>query len=659
MEELITADDTKSAEDTQAFAQYRTGAFTATPLDETVIRNAARGDEQAFETLFMGTYRYVFATVKKYLRNDQDAYDAIQETFSRVYKGLPRLESVSSFYPWLHRIAENCAVDILRLNGRDIPLPSDEAVADEAATERMQQAEVSADITDVLKQMPTEQVELLVRVYYDKMRVAEIARMQGVPVTTLHNRLIAAKKKLKELLKIRGIEKPIYSGEVITMISVALRNAIGTELLSMAVAEEILHTVIHSQNPKGAALISRFARRERSRAALKIASLLLAACLLVSGVTLLTVGLVGRSFFGGEAVNSAPAENGTTETSTATTGDTSTQSTTGSTAPVSTAKPTSGTTAAPTKSTTGKTTKAPVFVGALETSEVFGTLTEDGQLGIATTGDTVYATDARYLISAKKDVGQLGRIWITNFGEIYGDIGCFLNVFEERVYWINQDADSHWVLNRCDLIGSNHHVQVLGSARLTDLLVARDGVYYLADSTLYRADHDFTVTDRMSGVTDYAIVGDMLYYLDGSGILHRVERNTLRQPTKVSPDNLPYGSLHATGDILVLGQYNACQNTAFTPCNRLTVIDTATGKVVRSVVGGDGAVIEVKDVSPLDGGTVIYYHNEVLRTLNMTTGEIRDMSTPCGTVYGSHKYFKKHKEFRMSDLDGGTTYSFH
>ena len=60
--------------------------FTVTPVENSVIEKAVKGDSDSFEKLFMGTYRYVFAAVRKYLKNDQDAYDAIQETYTRVYK---------------------------------------------------------------------------------------------------------------------------------------------------------------------------------------------------------------------------------------------------------------------------------------------------------------------------------------------------------------------------------------------------------------------------------------------------------------------------------------------------------------------------------------------------------------------------------------------
>ena len=167
-------------------------AYTITPVEKSEIKKAIDGDEKAFESIFMGTYRYVFAVVRRYLKNDQDAYDAIQDTYTKVYKGLSRLESIDSFYPWLHRIAENCAKDILTSNSPSLSFDDGvEIIADD----KNENSDVVADVSEVLKQLPEEQAELLIRVYYDKLRISEIARMQGIPATTLHNRLNAAKTK--------------------------------------------------------------------------------------------------------------------------------------------------------------------------------------------------------------------------------------------------------------------------------------------------------------------------------------------------------------------------------------------------------------------------------------------------------------------------------
>lgn len=649
--------------------------FTVKPIENAVIERAITGEESAFEQIFMGTYRYVFATVRKYLKNEQDVYDAIQDTYIRVYKGISRLQSADSFYPWLHRIAENCAKDILSENVLSV---STDEVADELVTEdQSERADVIADVGEILKLLPKEQTDLLVRVYYDKMRVSEIARMQNLPVTTVHNRLKAAKKKLKELLKIRGIEKPIYSGELISMVSVAIRNAIGTELLSMAVAEEILHTVVNSKDQKGAALISRFARKERSRAALKIASMLLLACLLISSAIFLTAGIINKSI-------RKPTVTSTVSTSTSGTEKQISSTTVSTTVAVSKSTSVGGNVTASSKSHTALTSKKTsttqtdtriTLVGSLETLENFGTFAEDGYLGIATTKDRIYAVEIGNLAIRSTTtpffVESANRI----FDKLYGESGCFLNVFENKVYWINQNSESRFVLNRCNLDGSAHYTKVFEGfdcTFLTNMLVASDGVYFLAgihgqheytkSATLYRTDYDFNIQDTLENVADYTLVKDTIYYLYGEGnggVLFSADRNTFENRSNISLDQLSYGSIHSTGDILVLGGYNKHSHSEFFFCSNLTVIDSATGKIVRLLNGEAGEHVEVKDVSPYNGGTVMYNHNGVLKKFNITTGNIETMRVPCGTVHGEYKYLVDKGTLRACKVDSDVYQSWH
>ena len=75
----------KTIEQDLSFAQSEQWQFTVTPIENTVIEKAAKGDEKAFEEVFMCTYRYVFAAVKKYLKNLKKPID---KTFKIHYNML-------------------------------------------------------------------------------------------------------------------------------------------------------------------------------------------------------------------------------------------------------------------------------------------------------------------------------------------------------------------------------------------------------------------------------------------------------------------------------------------------------------------------------------------------------------------------------------------
>ena len=160
------------------------------------------------------------------------------------------------------KIAKNCSYEITVKNAVDKTSLVEEAEEYLNTQEHINpdSVDVTMDITAVFAELPAEHAEILTYVYYDGFKVSEIARMQGVPATTVYSRLNAAKRKLKELLKIRGIDKPVYGGDLIAMITTSLRNAIGTDLLSAAVAGEILHSVTGNDS-KAAVVISKVARK--------------------------------------------------------------------------------------------------------------------------------------------------------------------------------------------------------------------------------------------------------------------------------------------------------------------------------------------------------------------------------------------------------------
>ncbi|MBQ3549502.1 MAG: sigma-70 family RNA polymerase sigma factor [Clostridia bacterium] len=273
-----------NAENSSRVLPFCAGRIMNDPVDGNTVRLAMDGDDKAFSSLFMNTYRYVYTVARHYLSNDEDIYDAIQETYTKVYANIGRLKDPEAFHSWLGKIAENSAKDIISANGRptsELNDETDEYLNDTSA--ESSKNEVNMDITAVFSQLSQEDAQLLTYIYYDGFKVTEVARMQGLAATTVYSRLNAAKRRLKQLLKLRGIEKPIYGGDIVALITTVIRNAIGTNLLSAAVADEILQSVT-GKKTKAGVVISTVARKQRNAAVLRIASLIVLIVILTVGV---------------------------------------------------------------------------------------------------------------------------------------------------------------------------------------------------------------------------------------------------------------------------------------------------------------------------------------------------------------------------------------
>ena len=79
-----------------------------------LIQRSKAGDTDAFESLMIATQQRVASIAYRLLGSPEDAQDAAQEVFLRVYKNLKRFDESKAFHPWLYRIVVNVCRDIAK-----------------------------------------------------------------------------------------------------------------------------------------------------------------------------------------------------------------------------------------------------------------------------------------------------------------------------------------------------------------------------------------------------------------------------------------------------------------------------------------------------------------------------------------------------------------
>ena len=134
-----------------------------------------------------------------YLHDQTLAEDAVQETFLKAYKALPRFRGESSEKTWLMRIAVNTCKDIsrsawLRHTDRrrppeDMPLasppPNDEAEA----------------LARAIARLPRKYKAVILLYYYQDMGQEEVAQALKVTASTVSRRLARARDMLRDALE--------------------------------------------------------------------------------------------------------------------------------------------------------------------------------------------------------------------------------------------------------------------------------------------------------------------------------------------------------------------------------------------------------------------------------------------------------------------------
>src|SRR5437763_15528500 len=108
--------------------------------DELLARHAARGSRRAFSLLYERYHQRLYRYCRSIVREDADAQDALQSTFTRALDALQRDQRNAPLRPWLYRIAHNESITLLRGHRRPVEhqalaeLPRNEVSADEAAS---------------------------------------------------------------------------------------------------------------------------------------------------------------------------------------------------------------------------------------------------------------------------------------------------------------------------------------------------------------------------------------------------------------------------------------------------------------------------------------------------------------------------------------------
>jgi RNA polymerase sigma-70 factor (ECF subfamily) len=83
-----------------------------------LVERCKQGDETAWTKLVEATQREVYTLCLRVLRNPDDAAEATQDTYMKVWRGLKGFRGDSKFTTWLYRVAMNAAISRQRSRSR-------------------------------------------------------------------------------------------------------------------------------------------------------------------------------------------------------------------------------------------------------------------------------------------------------------------------------------------------------------------------------------------------------------------------------------------------------------------------------------------------------------------------------------------------------------
>jgi RNA polymerase sigma-70 factor (ECF subfamily) len=174
------------------------------------------GDEPAFAELVRSSGPRLLATLRRMLRREDDAQDALQETFLAAHRHLRDFAGQSKLSTWLHRIAVNVALMRLRAQKRRpeasieelLPRFEDDGhrVLEPAAPELSPELELDAEsrrrtVRDCIDALPESHRSVLVLRDIEELSGEETAVLLGISAEAAKMRLHRARQALRTLLE--------------------------------------------------------------------------------------------------------------------------------------------------------------------------------------------------------------------------------------------------------------------------------------------------------------------------------------------------------------------------------------------------------------------------------------------------------------------------
>ncbi|NLP29808.1 MAG: sigma-70 family RNA polymerase sigma factor [Clostridiales bacterium] len=177
-----------------------------------LIEKAKAGCDESFEILITGCKTKAYNTALRFLRDEDDAMDALQESLIKVFRHLEQFKGDCKFDTWVYRIVVNTCYDILRKKQKEKNVYSINVLKDDEDTtiditddsptpeEILDINEKTNHVLECLNMMSLEHREVIILRDIQGFTYDEISQILECSVGTVKSRLNRARQRLRNKL---------------------------------------------------------------------------------------------------------------------------------------------------------------------------------------------------------------------------------------------------------------------------------------------------------------------------------------------------------------------------------------------------------------------------------------------------------------------------
>ena len=182
-------------------------------IDEVLLKKAMSGDMASFERLIINHEKLVYNACFRIMGDQEDAKDASQEVFIKLYKNIDKCNNLNTFKAWLYRIIHNCCIDLIRKKKGKKTLSIDKMLdtpegemeqqiksTELSPEEEYLQKEAASNIQRAITKLSDDYRTLVVLRDIQGLSYEEISAALDIPMGTVKSRISRSRQKLKSLL---------------------------------------------------------------------------------------------------------------------------------------------------------------------------------------------------------------------------------------------------------------------------------------------------------------------------------------------------------------------------------------------------------------------------------------------------------------------------
>jgi RNA polymerase sigma-70 factor, ECF subfamily len=171
-------------------------------LQELLVLRCKRGDKQSFDELIRQWEQRLHYFVRRLVASEEDAWDVLQQTWIKVFKGIKRLDDPQRLPTWLYQIARRTAASHWRSHYRaQARLEDNTDLTEFAETENGWHFEDAEQVHRALSRISLAHREVLTLCFLEDLSLEQMAEVLDIPLGTVKSRLCYAKRALRAVLE--------------------------------------------------------------------------------------------------------------------------------------------------------------------------------------------------------------------------------------------------------------------------------------------------------------------------------------------------------------------------------------------------------------------------------------------------------------------------